>query len=62
MGGQAVLNKYGRLHYSVMGLRGAKGKVKKYGSGYWKTLSKFGVEARKNKRLLNGDNPTKLTP
>jgi len=38
--------KYGSEHYSAIGKRGAKAKMKRYGPDYFKRLSKLGVAAR----------------
>jgi len=50
IGGNKVLKKYGKKHFSEMGKKGAMANIKKYGTDFFKKLSLAGVEARKAKR------------
>lgn len=49
MGGNALKEKYGKEHFSKLGVKGSKAVLKKYGQDFYLNLAKKGLEARRIK-------------
>lgn len=50
LGGKALLEKYGREHFSDMGKRSAKARAGTQGPEYFRNLQRLGVEARRKRK------------